>query len=374
MSTVIFYPLGNADSTLIKLDSGKFILFDFGNEGDPSDKTDKRIDLKKAVRDDIGWPEQKEIDVVAFTHGDNDHVAGASEIFWLNYSTTYQDEDRIKIKELWVPAHMIVETNVDGDNYIIRQEARHRLKEGKGIRVFSRPEALSGWLAENGLTIEERGHLITNAGKVTPGWTLDADGIEFFVHSPFAHRHDAGIEDRNQNCLVMQAVFRQEGDDDRRMLITADSNMEDWNLMVDITKAHAEKDAAKKDRLKWDIFKCPHHCSYTAMSDEKGETKTKPSGQFEFLLSEGSKKSVMVSSSVVIPTTDEKQPPHFQTYNRYKETADLLEADLRVTMEHPSALWPGRMIVKIDRNGVMLQKESIAAAVSITSQTSPRMG
>jgi len=374
MSTITFYPLGNADSTLIKLDSGRLFLFDFGNEGNPSDKQDKRIDLKKAIRDDTDWPDTKEIDVVAFTHGDNDHVAGSSEMFWLDHAATYQDEDRIKIKELWVPAAMIVEDGVEGDNRILRQEARHRLRKGGGIRVFSRPEKLKDWLAANELTLESRAHLITDAGQVVPGLTLENDGIEFFVHSPFAHRHDDGVEDRNQNCLVLQAVFRHEGDQDRRMLITADSTVDDWNLMVDITKAHAETDPSKNDRLKWDIFKLPHHCSYKSMSTEKGEKKTQPSGQFEYLLGEGSKKSVMVSSSWAIPETDETQPPHFQTYARYQETADQLEADLRVTMDHPTSLWPDRMIVKIDSKGVMLQKQSASAASAVTTQVSPRMG
>lgn len=232
---------------------------------------------------------------------------------------------------------------------------------------------LKGWLAEHGLTLQSREHLITDAGRLVPGWNLQTEGIEFFVHSPFAHRHDAGITDRNQNCLVMQAVFLHAGCLSR-MLITADSEVDDWNLIVDITRAHAEKDPSRMDRLKWDIFKCPHHCSYGAISKEKGVTITRPSDQFGWLLEQGSRKSVMISSSWAIPKTDETQPPHFQTYNRYKQTADDLDADLRVTMEHPTANAPGRVVVQIDGSGVMLKKESVAAGVSIISQRSPRMG
>ncbi|MFY9988544.1 MAG: hypothetical protein WAK31_27570, partial [Chthoniobacterales bacterium] len=162
---------------------------------------------------------------------------------------------------------------------VLRQEARYRLLKGSGVRVFSRPEMLKGWLAEHGLTLQSREHLITDAGRLVPGWNLQTEGIEFFVHSPFAHRHDAGITDRNQNCLVMQAVFLHAGCLSR-MLITADSEVDDWNLIVDITRAHAEKDPSRMDRLKWDIFKCPHHCSYGAISKEKGVTITRPSDQF----------------------------------------------------------------------------------------------
>jgi hypothetical protein len=373
MSTVTFYPLGNADCLLIKADSGKLLLFDYGNVGDPANKDDRRIDLKKAVQEDIGWPSKKEIDVVAFTHGDNDHVQRASEMFWLEHAVRYQNDQRVKIRDLWVPAAMIVEEGVEGDNRVLRQEARYRLIKGSGVRVFSRPEMLKSWLAERGLTLQSREHLITDAGQLVPGLNLQAEGMEFFVHSPFAHRHDGGITDRNQNCLVMQAVFLHDGWLSR-LLITADSEVDDWNLIVDITKAHAKSDPSRLDRLKWDIFKCPHHCSYGAMSKEKGETVTQPSDQFRWLLEQGSKKSVIVSSSWPIPKTDEIQPPHFQTYNRYQESAEALDADLRVTMEHPKPQAPDRMVVKIDGSGVMLKKESIAAGVSIITQKSPRMG
>ncbi len=373
MSTVTFYPLGNADSLLIKADSGKLLLFDYGNVGDPTNMDDRRIDLKKAVREDIGWPSKKEVDVVAFTHGDNDHVQGASEMFWLQHAGRYQDDQRLKIRDLWVPAAMIVEEGVEGDNRVLRQEARYRLLKGSGVRVFSRPEMLKGWLAEHGLTLQSREHLITDAGRLVPGWNLQTEGMEFFVHSPFAHRHNEGITDRNQNCLVMQGVFLHAGRLSR-MLITADSEVDDWNLIVDITRAHARIDPSRNDRLKWDILKCPHHCSYGAMSKEKGITVTQPTDQFRWLLEQGSKKSVIVSSSWPIPKTDETQPPHFQTYNRYKQTADDLDADLRVTMEHPTTQSPGRIVINIDGNGVMLKKESVAAAVSIISQRSPRMG
>ena len=45
MHTLTFYPLGNADSCLINLANGKKLLFDFGNECNPADQSDKRIDL-----------------------------------------------------------------------------------------------------------------------------------------------------------------------------------------------------------------------------------------------------------------------------------------------------------------------------------------
>lgn len=54
----------------------------------------------------------------------------------------------------------------------MRQEARYRLKQGKGIKVFSRPEALASYLEENDLSIAEREDCIVDAGQLVPGGSL----------------------------------------------------------------------------------------------------------------------------------------------------------------------------------------------------------
>ena len=369
MANITFYPLGSADCCLIQTDGGQQLVFDYAAKRNPDDVTDKRIDLPDALRADIGWPDCKEVEVLAITHGDGDHVKGISDVFFLEHASKYQGEDRIKIKELWVPAAMVVEEGCADDARTLRQEARHRLLNGSGVRVFSRPSHLKGWLEKNGLTVERRQHMITDAGQLVPGWTLNNQGIEFFVHSPFGHRQEDGtVIDRNDNCLVMQSVIRSNGTD-TRFLITADSTALVWEAMVTITRAH------KNDhRLGWDIFKLPHHCSYLSMALEKGAHKTVPTPEFEWLLSQGAKYSIMVSTSDLVPDEDSIQPPHIQTYRRYKETADALDAELKVTMEHPSRANPDRLRIKVDNLGATLEKNVVAAGVTIASNRSPRMG
>ena len=57
--------------------------------------------LKKQGRDNF--------DIVAFSHADQDHIQGSDEFFWFEHAPEYQGDDRIKIKELWVPAALIIE-------------------------------------------------------------------------------------------------------------------------------------------------------------------------------------------------------------------------------------------------------------------------
>jgi len=61
MHQLIFYPLGNADSTLISLENGKNILFDYADMGDKKDDEDLRIDLPSELDQAV----EGEFDIVA---------------------------------------------------------------------------------------------------------------------------------------------------------------------------------------------------------------------------------------------------------------------------------------------------------------------
>lgn len=368
MHEAIFYPIGNGDTCLIRLENEKRIAFDFADLHDPNDKDDKRMPLAKNFKEDIGWPKRKEIDVLAITHGDIDHVKGIPEVFWLDMAAKYQGEDRVKIKEMWVPAALIVEEGSEDDTKIIRQEARHRFLNKKGIRVFSRPEHLKEWLAKKGKKLEDYLHLITDAGKTVPGWSLEEDGVEFFVHSPFAERDGDVLLDRNGNCLFMQAVFRIEREN-TRLLLTSDITYEELNRIVKISRRHKND-----ERLVWDIYKIPHHCSYKSLSEEKGKEKTKPTPEVAWLLDQGAERSIMVSSSDIIPTETTDQPPHVEAFRTYQDTAKELDADLVVTMENPSKRNPSRTIIEIGKDKAKLKKSAVAAAITVTSTRSPRVG
>jgi hypothetical protein len=368
MSKITFYPLGNADSYLIQTDFDKYFLFDFAEMKNQNDPNDKRISLDSSLKDDIKWPKNRHIDVLAISHGDMDHVKGISDSFWLEHAKKYQGEDRIIIDELWVPAALVVEEGSEDDTRILRSEARHRFLEKKGIKVFARPEHLKEWLESKGKRLDDYRHLICDAGKNVPGWELSSDGIEFFVHSPFAERSEAGVLDRNTNCLVMQVSISTDGNI-TRLLATGDSISEQWSKIVDITRYHNND-----DKLAWDIFKIPHHCSYKAMSEDKGKNITAPTDEFKWLLDQGASQGILVSTSDVIPKETTTQPPHVEAYRRYKETSDNIDAELKVTMEHPGRETPKRLIITIDGNGPVIKKELSSPSIITTTQRAPRVG
>jgi hypothetical protein len=368
MHKLTCFPLGNADCSRIDLENGTKILFDYANVGTDEDG-DLRIDLETALREDLEDAERDSFDVVAFTHFDADHIQGASDFFHLDHAAKYQGEGRINIDTLWVPAAAIVEENLSGEASILRAEARHRLRQGAGIRVFSRPGALEDWLESVGLTLESRRHLITDAGQIAPGFSIEEDEVEFFVHSPFSkYAEDGSKIQRNAASLVMQATFRVAGAD-TRILLSADTIWENWEDIVGISQYHGND-----DRLEWDVFKLPHHCSYKSLSSEKGETKTTPTEKVQELLDKGQERAIIISSSLPIPSTDETQPPHFQAAATYKKTASDLDGEFVVTMEHPKKDDPKPLVVEIDSSGATRKKAITAGVPFIVNNPAPRAG
>ena len=362
MHNLTFYPLGNADCCLIDLDNGQKLLFDYANMRDSNDDDDSRIDLPVALRDDLDAAGKDSYDVVAFTHADKDHINGFSEFFYLEHAKKYQDSDRIKIETLWVPAAVILEKTSNEDHRILRAEARHRLKEGKGIRVFSKPDLLEKWLEEKGLTLESREDLITNAGQTVPGFDKSSEGVEFFVHAPFSESVDDDIV-RNDAALVVQATFEIEGED-TKLILGADIDYEVWENIVRITQYKE-----REERLEWDIFKISHHCSYLSLSDKKGTEKTTPVSKVEWLFEQGLDKAKLVSTSDPIPAEDEIQPPHRQAANFYKDVAEDKNGEFKVTMEHPKESDPEPLVITIDSSKATIKKESTSVGIITTRRT-----
>ena len=377
MHRMTFYPLGNADCCLIDLQNGKKILFDFGGQGNPEDEDDKRIDLCAELREDMEASGKKSYEILAITHLDDDHTCKADTFFYLDNAAKYQSDDRFGIDVLWVPAGVITESrNGLGDGAkALQAEARHRLKEGYGIRVFSRPAALEQWLQDHDLTLESRQHLITDAGEIAPELNLYADGVEFFVHSPFAWRQDGTLYDRNRDSLVMQATFVVYGNKTRAIL-GSDAAHDALTDIVGTTKTHK-----REERLEWDVFKLPHHCSYLTLGPEKGTDKTEPVENVKWLFEEqGNEKCIIVSPSRPIPVKgsaadQDVQPPHRQAKNYcVDEVVTPKDGEWQVTMEHPTVASPEPIEIEITSGGAVLKKRIAVGPAAVTATSAPRAG
>lgn len=210
--------------------------------------------------------------------------------------------------------------------------------------------------------------MITHAGQIIPGYNKSSEGVEFFVHAPFSESIDDEEIERNKASLVVQATFKIEGVE-TQLIMGADIDHEVWTDIVRVTQ-HYNRD----DRLKWDILKISHHCSYKSLSDTKGTTKTTLVSKVKWLFEQGQEKAILVSTSDPIPTTNTTQPPHRQAANYYKDVVKNIDGEFKVTMEHPKKSAPKPLVITIDSSKATIEERSISAATLLTSQTAPRAG
>jgi hypothetical protein len=378
---VIFYPVGNGDTTQIVLSGGRRVLFDFCHREKGENTEAPEIDLKSRLKDELKSVDRDYFDVVAFTHADNDHIQGSTEFFELQHAARYQGDGRIKMRELWVPAAMLLE-EADQDHQteefvLLRQEARHRLLEGKDILVFSKPPALVDWLAPKlmarGESTSARDHLFVDAGTLVPGFTLAADSVEFFCHSPFIKHCDEGDIIRNSAALVFNVRMDADGSI-YDYLEVGDAEYGDLEEIVAISRYHGNE-----DRLAWDLFNIPHHCSYRALSEEKGDKETQPTPLVRDLLRLGRSDAYIVSCSKPIPDIAEAysqtQPPHVQARKAYeRHLRDIGGRKFLVTMEEPNAFKPQPITFDVERGGVTLARIATLGAAAIVASRPPRAG
>lgn len=366
---ITFFPLGNADSTLFQLPNNKVVLIDYANVRCEDNPDDKRIDLSKALDETV----KKDYDAVCFTHVDDDHICGFSEYFYLEHAKKYQEGKRKKIKELWVPAAILLEENLKEEARTLRAEARYRLKEKKGIKMFSRPKKMKDWCNEqDDISYEDVKHLFVDAGTLIPNYNLESDGVEFFVHSPFVS--ESKNINRNREAIVIHATFNDQCE--TKLLLGSDITYNVWSDIVNVTK-----NFKNEHRLEWDIFHISHHCSYTALSEEKGEDITEPTDELKWLFeTQGKEGCRIISPSREIPTKGtsadrDTQPPHRQAANHYKKVIDKKKGEFKVTMEHPSTDRPEPIVLEIDKETcATLLKKNIATTAFVTSVKPPRAG
>jgi hypothetical protein len=260
---------------------------------------------------------------------------------------------------------------------LLRQEARHRLLEGKDILVFSKPQALIDWLEpllkERGEAANARDHLFIDAGTIVPGFTLVKDGAEFFCHSPFIKHCDEGDIIRNRASLVFNVRLRADGQD-YDYLEVGDATWEDIEDIVSTTQYHKNE-----DRLAWDLYNIPHHCSYLALSDEKGNKETEPKPLVKDLLLMGKKDSYIVSCSKPIPDSKDSytqtQPPHIQarnTYERYRK--EVNGRKFLVTMEEPNGNKPEPITFEVTNGGISWIRSVSIGAPAVILSSPPRAG
>lgn len=315
-ATITVFPVGNGDTSLIKLADGATLLIDLCRRVASGDDEPASYDvhghlLRELRRDELGRPH---LDVFVATHPGPDHLSGIEETLYLGapgkYAGKHRDAGLVIIDELWFAPRVFdpQEDQLGPGARAFRKEARRRiarrrasrtklLDPGDRIRILGDP----GDAALDKLT-----QLVVPPGTVVGSFNhMDRDDFALFVHAPLRRTGDL----RGDTSIVVQARFRV-GDDPRAGLAMfgGDAGCAIWEDIID----HSD-DAA----LEWDLLLAPRHCSWTFFSEGPWEDD-EPSEKILALLGKRRDGALVIASSRRILDGDDT-PPHHAAAERYRE-------------------------------------------------------
>ncbi len=319
MSKIKFYPVDNGDTVLIKVD--KTTIQIDANIRSNDDCYDVMSDLLDEFSTD--GEGRYHLDLFMLTHPDEDHCHGIDTYYYLGDPDKYTDEDLendlVIIDELMVTPMLF--------SYATSTPAKALKKEAERRRKLWDDNSPNKTKAGNRLVIigYDGGKRYENVTSYIPGETIKkVNGksmslLEFFVHSPFK---DSLVEgraeaDKNETSIVMQARFKHVGTDTKPSalyLFGGDADHYIWEEIQDQSKAHGNE-----DKLDFDIFMAPHHCSWSYFNNvpyKKGETDEPVEASRDLIKNHKMTGVVIIASSKQIKNDDDN-PPHYPAKEEY---------------------------------------------------------
>jgi hypothetical protein len=351
-ATVTYFPVGNGDTSLVRLTDGTTFIIDLNitedasNENDPT-RYDVQTHLVREVRSDGDG--RLHADAFLLSHPDQDHCRGFATVFYQGDPSKYGQNDRkagrIIIDELWFAPRLFWPwgEKLSDDAKAFKREANRRMTLHRGgseaRRLPGNRIRILGYTDNPELV--GLGDLITvpgNSVNVING-SVKRD-FALFIHAPFRKDTDDRLKDRNDTSVVLRASFAADAQTDAALVFFGgDARCLIWEAIID------KSDAAT---LAWDLFLAPHHCSWTFFSELPSENK-KPSQQIiEFLKQHKRQGAVVVASSKPIKD-DEDNPPHHEAKEIY--CGIVGEKRFLCTCEHPNEKTPTPIVFRMTKNG-----------------------
>lgn len=372
-----YYPVDNADNSLIKLSDNTTIQVDCQiREGEENTDGVKIYDVKKDILSEL----QKDgnnnpyVDLFVLSHPHKDHCVGFEGNYYCGDPNDYSDDNRdnkeIIIGELWV-TQMIFGNDICEQAKAVRKEAKRRIK------LF---EEKPGEANKQGNRLRIIGYndndKVVDGLHYVPGNTVNTINGKYnsyasiFIHAPFKSDLVTGKaeKDHNATSIVFQISFKTSiwGDIKSRAIFGGDADHYIWEKVKTISEANGNS-----DKLKWNLFLAPHHCSWSFFNDRPYENNKEPKDYSLALLDYKENNAHVIASSKKIKN-EEPNPPHYPSKEEYVKKVG--EGYFRNTGVNQSETAPKPLEFEISDSGTKLKKVVVSAATGIISNPSPRAG
>lgn len=346
--TVTFYPVGNGDATLIRLDDGLTILVDCNiREARDDDGNDTYYDVKKdlleLLRDEDGVPH---LDVFVLTHPDLDHCRGYQRDFYRGDPTKYSQTDkvdrRIVIDQMWFAPRIFQDhEDLNDEAAAIKKELDRRktlhlsggsAKDTAGNRLWC-----IGY--SNHDDIQGLDDIRTVAGQSLSTFNgQDRDDLTVFIFAPVKRDSDGEKSERNDTSVALAAEFHLDGVKAAcRTLLLGDNSRVVLERIYDKNKDNGH--------LEYDVLLAPHHCSWGTFSDTKGgRVSTKV---HDLLKKKRDGAHIVVSSKPI--KDDDAAPPSYPARVEYLKVVDV--DHFTCTEEWPNEKQPVKLVFNMTADG-----------------------
>lgn len=325
--------------------------------------------LKELHKDAAGRPY---VDLFISTHPHDDHCKGFAGNFYhgdVVYYDKNKNKDEIIIEELWItPRGLNNDLSAPAED--IRKEAKRRRK------LYDDDENFNGskgnYLRIIGYDKDKEfdsrycyvpGKLVTTVHGANLSW------LEMFIHAPFKEDVETSkkYDDKNATSIVVQFGFKIDGYTGykSRVLMGSDAEHEIWQ--------HILENNTDEEKLKWNIFLAPHHCSWSFFNDSDNKEEIKPSAEAILDKQIGNSAHVIASSNEI--KDDNNNPPCYEAKEQYIKKLKSGSSHFLNTATHSKlGNIPQPIVFKITANGKTLREISTVAGASSISNPAPRAG
>ena len=164
----------------------------------------------------------------------------------------------------------------------------------------------------------------------------------------------------------MQLRTHKNGDIKSKIIIAGDADHYVFEQILEKSKKNNNE-----DKLAWDLFLAPHHCSWSFFNDRPYEDNTEPKDySLEFLDYKNTGANVIASSKKI--ENKKPNPPHYSAKEEYiKKVGDSKFKNTAINKDEKA---PEPLVYTIDDNGFILEKAVSSASVGLMGNPTPRAG
>ena len=376
------YPVGNGDTSLIRLDDKTTILIDCLIR-DSKENSDGNIifNVKDDLLNSIGRKDKKPfVDLFILSHTDEDHCLGFEKHFFNNkplgdYNEDDSEAQKIVIGELWVTSNVFNINNCKCDDArAIRKEALRRKelydKNNSSKEQHGNKLRIIGY---------DRNESLKNVPNYLPGLpTINkinqtvTKNFEIFIHSPFKEELQRAYAEKNNTSIVIQTRFKNDNEDtfNGKILFGGDADHFVWEKILNVTE-----NKNNQDYLEWDIFLAPHHCSWSFFNNRPYKDNQKPKNSSKSIIGNAYRKhgAYIIASSKIIKD-DEDNPPHYPAKLEYIN--EVTSGFFLNTSSEPNEKEPKPIVFEfVSKNeGFEIVKKNVSAGAYIASTRPHRAG